>query len=197
MIGRKRVIALALMLVAMAFSAAASDERKLQQKALDDAFAHLDKVTADHWDDPEASRWTNVGEIMSLASRNGSQLRLVAWTGKGNQTEPVYGFTDGELKTPCLGGDLTKRFRLEGVWLSFDVACVGGARVLAPHDAAASSAMRDSVRNKPLLVVEAPQGWKAEFDVRGFPVAEAMLRVMAVPAGPKKPDKPGPAPSVI
>jgi hypothetical protein len=72
MIGMIRVILIGMILAAVAPSLRAEDERTLHQKELADAFAQLDKVTAEHADDPVASRWINVGDVMSLESSNGS-----------------------------------------------------------------------------------------------------------------------------
>lgn len=191
-----RVILIGMILAAAAPSLPAADERTLHQKELADAFAQLDKVTAEHADDPAASRWINVGDVMSLESSNGSQLRLVAWNGKA-PLKTLYGLTDGKLETPSLGGDVTRRFRVNGVWLSFDIACIAGARVLAPRNSAARSAMYGAVRAKTRLVVESTEGWTAEFDVRGRAFAEAVLRVIAVPRCPNKAGYPGPSPAIL
>jgi len=174
----------------------ASDEKKDEQKALADAFAHLDQVTTYHGNDPESSRWTTVGQIVSLAARNRGQLRLAAWSTARNPAEPVYGFTDGEVFTPCQRSHLKQRFRVSGSWLVFDSACVGDARVFTPRNFAALSTLRNAVRRKALLVVEA-RGWRAEFDVRGWTVAEAVLKVMDVPSSPKGQDEPSPLDRVM
>lgn len=178
------------MVLAGSASARSGDNRKVPQKALDDAFAELDQVTGDHWDDPVSSRWKAVGHVMALNPLKGNEPRLVAWVNK-HSFKAVFGLADGSLEGPCDDAGKQDRYKVGGVWLSFEVACVERMRVLAPKSVAAKNGMEAAVRKSRRLTVESSRGQKYEFDLQGVPVADAVLRVKAAgaaaPANPKMP----------
>ncbi|PTR34450.1 hypothetical protein C8J98_102638 [Luteibacter sp. OK325] len=181
------IIWLTATLVATSSLQAAGDKRAAQ-KALDDAFANLDQLTSADADPPVSSRWKNMGGLMVLAPGNGGDVRLAAWTWKSS-LKTVFGLADGDPKAPCESAPRTVRYKVGGAWLSFDVVCKGGTRVLSPHSAREKRSMYAAVRTGTSLTIVSVRGQKAEFDLRGVVLADAVLRVMAAGAlVPREPD---------
>jgi hypothetical protein len=191
-----RAILICLVMAASA-SARSGDNRKVLQKALGDAFANLDQVTGDHWDDPVSSRWEAVGDVMALSPIKGNSPRLVAWINE-RSFKALFGLADGSLEGPCDDAGKQDSYKVGGVWLSFKVACMERMRVLTPKSVAAKNGMEAAVRKNRRLTIESSRGQKYEFDLQGVPVADAVLRVKAAgAAAPVNPKVPGYFPGVL
>jgi hypothetical protein len=151
------------------------------QAALSEAFANLDRVMGDHEHDPVSSGWSSKGGLMMLGPRSGSQIQLAVWAEQGS-LRGAYGLAEAHPDAPCDNAGRNDRYKVAGTWLSFKAACVEGMRVLSPRSPSAKKAMYAAMRQGKSLTIESPQGWKAEFDLEGLPVADAVIRLKAADA---------------
>lgn len=177
---RRRKLQIIWLIATLAATSAlhAEADKRAARKALDDAFATLDQLTGTEADPPASARWRRIARVMVLDPRSGNDVRLAAWTTKGS-LKRSFGLADGDSSAPCAIARKRARYRVDGVWLSFDVVCRGGARVLAPHSASDRRRMKSSIWAGASLGVESVRGRKAEFDLRGVALADAILSVMA------------------